>query len=156
MPKADIGRLALRSEGEFWNAYWAPSLTSMENAVSLGGVRLSLVQRSEEAKSLFMQAMQAAFSAVVEETAGTPPTWSASRAIVSGKDFRRFHNGLCIIHTATLAEIEPFGRATVNSIPRAKFYQDPIGYFIRADDETKAVIWAYVESQHPGELKESV
>ena len=39
---------------------------------------------------------------------------------------------------------------------RARFYDDPIGFFIQADDETKAAIWAYVESRQPAELKEIV
>jgi hypothetical protein len=77
MAKTKIGRLALRAEGEFWNAYWAPSQTSMKDAVFLGSVRLSLVQRDAYAKTLFMDAMKAAFSAVVDETLGEAPTWSA-------------------------------------------------------------------------------
>ena len=80
MAKTAVGRLALRAEGEFWNAYWSPSLTTMERALLLGGIRMSLVERSADAKALFMETMQAAFSAVVEDTVGETPTWNAPQA----------------------------------------------------------------------------
>ena len=71
----DLGRLALRQEGEFWNAYWAPQST-MAGAILLGAIRLSLVPPGSETHRGFRALMQSAFDAIVEEKTGQTPTWS--------------------------------------------------------------------------------
>lgn len=66
---ADTGRLAFRAEGEFWNAYWAPSLTTMNGAVCLGSLRMS-VALDPVLKDGFMRFMQLAFETVVKDATG--------------------------------------------------------------------------------------
>lgn len=66
------GRLVLREEGEFWNAYYALPET-MEDAVLLGSIRMRIVARSEEAKGAFMSLMAAAISEGLREFTGKQP-----------------------------------------------------------------------------------
>ena len=73
----ELGRLALRHEGEWWNAYWARSQHSMEGAVLLGTIRMTVAKG--RAKDVFMAAMQEAFGQMVEEMTGEAPTWSEPR-----------------------------------------------------------------------------
>ena len=73
MSKAQaVGRLALRVEGENWNAYYAQQGT-MEGAIFLGSIRMALVRGS--LKEQFMDLMQAAMSNVIEDAVGERPTW---------------------------------------------------------------------------------
>jgi hypothetical protein len=39
---AELGRLAFRQEGEWWNAYWSRDQHSMVDAVHLGSLRMTL------------------------------------------------------------------------------------------------------------------
>ena len=78
MVKTEVGRLALRHEGEWWNAYWSRSQTSMDDAVLLGSLRMSLAKGN--AKAAFMLAMQEAFDVVVLDVTGLKPEWSEPRA----------------------------------------------------------------------------
>ena len=57
-------RLALRHEGEWWNAYGAP-VETMAGAVLLGSIRIRVVALSPELKSKFMQCMEDALSAAL-------------------------------------------------------------------------------------------
>ncbi len=72
---AMIGRLALRIEGQWWNAYWVPQMWSMEGALHLGSVLMTLVERSPKAKAAFMEAMQIAFAQAVKDAIGVEPSW---------------------------------------------------------------------------------
>jgi hypothetical protein len=72
-PLEKIGRLALRHEGGFWNAYYARSDT-MTNATLLGSIAMVFVQ-SEERKNAFMALMREAVSDIIEEELGIRPTW---------------------------------------------------------------------------------
>ena len=48
----EIGRLALRAEGEWWNAYYAMPDT-MDRAIHLGSIRLSAAERPQSSKVLW-------------------------------------------------------------------------------------------------------
>ena len=53
----EIGRLALRHEGNFWNAYYALPGT-MEGALFLGSIAMAFVVENTERKELFMAMMR--------------------------------------------------------------------------------------------------
>lgn len=68
-----IGRLAMRHEGENWNAYYALPDT-MEGAIFLGSIAMRFVQDGAR-KHVFMKMMQDAVSDLIEEQTGQRPTW---------------------------------------------------------------------------------
>lgn len=74
MPKQAVGRLALRAEGENWNAYYAAQAT-MDGALPLGSIKLSLVTRSPKLKAAFMALMQQAVGEAIKGALGEEPTW---------------------------------------------------------------------------------
>ena len=51
-----IGRLALRVEGAWWNAYWTKHQDSMNEAILLGSIRLNLT--SGDVRDKFMDTMK--------------------------------------------------------------------------------------------------
>jgi len=71
--KKQIGRLALREEGNMWNAYYAMPDT-MVDAIWLGSIAMRFVQK-EERKDAFMELMKQAVADVIEYTHGARPTW---------------------------------------------------------------------------------
>jgi hypothetical protein len=73
--KAQIGRLAFRHEGEFWNAYWAPQMDSMSGAILLASIRMNLVENSNVMKDSFMTMSKAAFSVIIKDLVGVVPQW---------------------------------------------------------------------------------
>lgn len=73
IPEQQIGRLAMRHEGNFWNAYYAMPGT-MEGAILLGSIQMRFVQDSAR-KDAFMAMMREAVSDILEEATGTRPTW---------------------------------------------------------------------------------
>lgn len=68
-----VGRLALRHEGTFWNAYYAMPNT-MTGALLLGSIAMRFVE-DKERKNVFMMLMQEAVADIIEEATGTRPTW---------------------------------------------------------------------------------
>jgi hypothetical protein len=75
MPKrTEVGRIALRVEGEWWNGYWAPRQDSMEGALHLGSVRMGLAAHPK-IKEAFINLMTTAFSVAAKEATGLEPTW---------------------------------------------------------------------------------
>ena len=71
---AQVGRLALRREGKWWNAYYATT-ESMEGAELLGSIRMTIVENNPKTKEMFMDAMREAVADMVEHVTGTRPTW---------------------------------------------------------------------------------
>ena len=69
----ELGRLALRQEGKWWNAYWAPHQYDMDKAVFLGSIRLRLA--TGEAKQAFLDAMRKAFDNACKDVTGQIPDW---------------------------------------------------------------------------------
>jgi hypothetical protein len=68
-----MGRLALRTEGNLWVAYYA-LLDTMEGALFLGSIRLQFVEDAER-KLVFMALMKEAVSDILEENTGERPLW---------------------------------------------------------------------------------
>jgi hypothetical protein len=69
-----VGRLALRHEGKFWNAYYALPDT-MTDALLLGSIAMRFVENNEQRKAAFIAFMREAVSDIIEEQTGHRPTW---------------------------------------------------------------------------------
>jgi hypothetical protein len=69
-----IGRLAMRHEGSFWNAYYAMPGT-MEGAILLGSIAMSFVIGHPDRKDAFMNLMKKAVADIIEDVTGERPTW---------------------------------------------------------------------------------
>lgn len=67
--KTRIGRLALRVEGENWNAYYALNET-MEDALPLGSIKMGAVMRNPAHKQAFMDLMREVVSDILEDATG--------------------------------------------------------------------------------------
>jgi hypothetical protein len=68
-----IGRLAMRHEGSYWNAYYAKPDT-MEGAIHLGSIQIRFVENKAR-KDAFLHFMRDAVADIIEQTTGTRPTW---------------------------------------------------------------------------------
>lgn len=75
---AQMGRLAMRKEGEDWKAYYALPDT-MKGALFLGSIKLRFVA-SEERRAAFMGLMREAVADLIEERIGVRPTWGGPKA----------------------------------------------------------------------------
>lgn len=73
-PIAQVGRLAMRHEGENWNAYYAMPGT-MEGAIFLGSIRMGAVVDNAERKQAFMLMMRDIVTDIIESHTGYRPTW---------------------------------------------------------------------------------
>ena len=71
--RAQVGRLAMRVEGDFWVAYYALPNT-MKDAIFLGSIQMAFVQ-DESAKQIFMALMRDAVSSIIKEQVGADPIW---------------------------------------------------------------------------------
>jgi hypothetical protein len=71
---SEVGRLALRVEGDLWVAYYAMPAT-MDGALFLGSIRMALVERRHERKVAFMELMKAAVGDVLKEATGVAAIW---------------------------------------------------------------------------------
>ena len=78
-PRQQIGRLAFRIEGDYWNAYYAMSDT-MDGAVQLGSIRMAAVSYNPRRKQAFMDIMRDIVADILEEKIGTRPTWGGPQA----------------------------------------------------------------------------
>ncbi len=68
MKKGDpVGRLALREEVGFWRAYYA-KMDTMEGAVFLGSIRMTLIRDNPKIKEDFMKLMQDSVTYALLET----------------------------------------------------------------------------------------
>lgn len=68
-----VGRLAMRREGQWWNAYYALP-NSMADAILLGSVSMRFVE-TKERRDAFIAFMRDAVSDLIQEETGTRPTW---------------------------------------------------------------------------------
>lgn len=73
-PIAQVGRLAMRHEGELWNAYYALP-DSMEAPVFLGSIRMGAVVDNPRRKDAFMLMMRDIVSDLIEARTGIRLTW---------------------------------------------------------------------------------
>jgi hypothetical protein len=69
----EIGRLALREEGNRWVAYYALAGT-MEGAITLASIAIADVERPER-KQAFMDLMRDVVADILEGKLGTRPVW---------------------------------------------------------------------------------
>lgn len=69
-----VARLALREEGELWNAYFAQQGT-MDGALFLGSIAMGAVQASAKTKQTFMDLMRDVVNDLLKEKTGHQPTW---------------------------------------------------------------------------------
>ena len=76
--KQEVGRLALRVEGDWWVAYYALP-TSMDGAIRLGSIRMTLVQQKER-KDQFIQMMTACVADALEMVVGQRPDFNEPKA----------------------------------------------------------------------------
>ena len=74
-----VGRLALRQEGDDWVAYYADKNTMLD-AIELGRIRMAIVVKSQELKEQFMGLMRVAVDDMIEERFGIRPTWGGPEA----------------------------------------------------------------------------
>jgi hypothetical protein len=75
MTDKPMGRLALRTAGEFWHAYYALPDT-MKNAIWLGSIRMAFIQDNQKRKDAFMELMKGCVKDILEERVGTGQvTW---------------------------------------------------------------------------------
>jgi hypothetical protein len=65
-------RLALRHEGDFWNAYMAEPDT-MEGAKLIGCILIGAVRKDEELKNVFMAMMQQVMGQAIKDLTGEEP-----------------------------------------------------------------------------------
>jgi hypothetical protein len=77
MAKTEVGRLALRVEGEFWNAYYARQGT-MDGAILLGSIRISVVVENEVVKDDFMALMKQVVAASAKSALGVAMEWGGA------------------------------------------------------------------------------
>lgn len=70
---AQVGRVAFRTEGDNWNAYFAMPDT-MKGAIYLGSMRFTLVTRDDR-KDAFIALMRECVGDLMEETMGRRPVW---------------------------------------------------------------------------------
>ncbi len=71
--KDQIGRLALRVEGDNWCAYYALAGT-MDGALPLGSIRMAIACIPAR-KQAFMDLMRDAVADIIEEKVGVRPSW---------------------------------------------------------------------------------
>jgi hypothetical protein len=78
-PMAQVGRLALRHEGDNWNAYYALPDT-MEKPIFLGSIHMGAVTSNPARKQAFMDMMRDIVSDIIEEHTGIRPTWGGPQS----------------------------------------------------------------------------
>jgi hypothetical protein len=71
-PDVLIGRIALRVEGENWNAYWAMPDT-MEDAIFLASIAMGFVAERKDRRDAFMTLIRECVSDLLEERLGHRP-----------------------------------------------------------------------------------
>lgn len=75
-----IGRLAFRQEGNWWNAYYALRQDSLDGAVQLGSLAMTVAATNPKAKQAFMDTMRIVVSGVIEDATGISPEWGGAHA----------------------------------------------------------------------------
>jgi hypothetical protein len=68
-----MGRLAMRHEGAFWNAYYAMPNT-MDKAILLGSIKMSLVL-DQPMRDAFIEVMKLALTVATKQALGYEMEW---------------------------------------------------------------------------------
>ncbi len=74
MPMKDLGRLAMRVEGDWWVAYWAAP-NSMKRSTEIARLRMSLAA-DPVLKEAFLGFCQSAMSVTIKAATGKTPGWN--------------------------------------------------------------------------------
>ena len=69
-----IGRLALRVEGDEWVAYYART-TTMDGALRIGSIHIRIVEQRPARKQEFMDLMRRALDDILRDVTGAQPSW---------------------------------------------------------------------------------
>lgn len=69
-----MGRVAFRTEGNMWNAYYALPDT-MEGATYLGSIAMAAIRNNRARKEEFIQMMRSIVGEIIEQRIGQKPTW---------------------------------------------------------------------------------
>lgn len=77
--KNGLGRLAMRREGKYWNAYWSPSTDNLDDAYLIGSIMMVLVEENLELKATFMATMKKAFEAIIAQSVGGNVEWGPEK-----------------------------------------------------------------------------
>jgi len=72
-------RLAMRQEGDKWNAYVAKPDT-MEGAIWIGSIALRFIEDDPKREKAFLALMRDAVGDIIRDITGHKPTWSETRA----------------------------------------------------------------------------
>lgn len=72
-PAKQVGRLAMRVEGDLWVAYFAEPST-MKGALFLGSIRMAFVQ-DRQRKETFMALMREAVGEILQDATGAKARW---------------------------------------------------------------------------------
>ncbi|MES2667899.1 MAG: hypothetical protein V4712_17580 [Pseudomonadota bacterium] len=73
-----VGRLALRHEGNFWNAYYADACT-MDGAALIGSIAMGAIAGNPERKRAFMDLMKDVVAEFISDIGGIDPEWADER-----------------------------------------------------------------------------
>ena len=71
----EVGRLAMRREGNFWKAYFA-QIGTMDNAFFLAQIRFDLVEGNDALKEQFIEIARLCVSDIVEKISTIRPDWA--------------------------------------------------------------------------------
>lgn len=74
----EVGRLAMREEGDWWVAYYALPNT-MKDALELARIQMALVQ-NWQTREIFLSMMRDALRAIIKEQTGHAPTIMEERS----------------------------------------------------------------------------
>lgn len=72
--RTTIGRLAMRQEGDFWNAYYALRET-MDGALLVGSIVMGAITNNPKHKEIFLSLMVSVVSDLIKHETGHMPTW---------------------------------------------------------------------------------
>lgn len=71
----EVGRLAMRREGNYWKAYFA-QIGTMDNAIFLASIRFDFIEDNETIKEQFIEIVQCCVSDIVEKISSVRPDWA--------------------------------------------------------------------------------
>mgnify|MGYP001613074924 CR=1 FL=1 len=71
---AKVGRLAMRVEGNTWNAYYAKP-DSLEDAIFLGSIKMAFIENKRERRDAFVALMKECVADAIEAVTGQRPSY---------------------------------------------------------------------------------
>lgn len=74
-----IGRLAMRVEGNYWNAYYVLSTDSLKGAILLGSISMNAIETNPQRRDEFMALMREVVGDMIEAITGVRPLWGGAK-----------------------------------------------------------------------------